>query len=69
MHIKRPLPLLRTTGGLLGLNIPLGKLAGTAGITPLFWSLLISAGAGLVLALALWALRDRLPWDRLHLRY
>ncbi|SDP13225.1 EamA-like transporter family protein [Rhodoferax sp. OV413] len=67
--LNRPLPLLLTTGSLLGLNFPLGKLAGAAGISPLVWSLLMSAGAGLVLALALWALRDRLPWDRRHLRY
>lgn len=67
--LNRPLPLLLVTGSLLGLNFPVGKLAGAAGISPLVWSLLISAGAGLVLALALWALRDRMPGDRRHLRY
>lgn len=41
--------LLLVTGGLLGLTLPFGKLAGQAGLAPEVWSLLISAGAGAVL--------------------
>ncbi len=44
-----PLLLLLATGGLLGLSIPLGKLAGDAGLPPILWAFVISAGAALVL--------------------
>ncbi len=40
------------TGGLLGLNLPLAKVAALAGVGPIAWSLVISGGAGLVLAAA-----------------
>lgn len=40
------------TGGLLGLNLPLAKVAALAGVGPIAWSLVISGGAGLILAAA-----------------
>jgi drug/metabolite transporter (DMT)-like permease len=67
--LNRPLPLLLITGGLLGLGFPLGKLAGVAGIAPIIWAWLMSAGAGLVLLLALYLGRSTLPLDGPHLRY
>ena len=48
----RPLVLLLSTGSLLGLNFPLGKLAMAAGVGPAPWAALISLGAGLALAVA-----------------
>lgn len=41
---KQPVFLLVLTGFLIGLNFPLGKIAGEAGISPLVWALLISVG-------------------------
>jgi drug/metabolite transporter (DMT)-like permease len=67
--LNRPLPLLLTTGSLLGLGFPLGKLAGVAGIAPIVWSWVMAVGAGLVLLLALRLGRVRLPMDARHLRY
>lgn len=46
---QAPAALLLTTGTLIGLNFPLGKIAGDAGVSPLIWALLISLGATLVL--------------------
>ena len=37
--------LFFVTGGLLGLTLPLGKLAGQAGVPPTVWALTISLGA------------------------
>jgi drug/metabolite transporter (DMT)-like permease len=48
----QPLFLLLSTGLLLGLYFPVGKLAATVGIDPLLWALLISLGPGLILAVA-----------------
>lgn len=67
--LNRPLPLLLITGSLLGLGFPLGKLAGAAGVAPIVWSWIMAVGAGLVLLLALWLGRVRLPLDARHLRY
>jgi drug/metabolite transporter (DMT)-like permease len=67
--LHRPLPLLLVTGTLLGLGFPLGKLAGAAGISPVVWSWVMGTGAGLVLLLALWLGRVRLPLNVRHLRY
>jgi drug/metabolite transporter (DMT)-like permease len=67
--LNRPLPLLLITGSLLGLGFPLGKLAGAAGIAPIVWSWIMAVGAGLVLLLALWLGRVRLPLDARHLGY
>lgn len=47
--LKAPVALLLITGTLIGLNFPLGKIAGEAGVSPLLWALLISLGATLVL--------------------
>lgn len=44
-----PAALLLITGTLIGLNFPLGKIAGEAGVSPMIWALLISLGAALVL--------------------
>lgn len=41
--------LLLVTGGLLGLTLPLGKLATANGIPAMLWAFVISAGAGSVL--------------------
>lgn len=41
--------LLVVTGILLGLSLPFGKLAGAAGVSPMVWAWLLSAGAGSVL--------------------
>lgn len=54
------LGLLLVTGVLLGLTPPLGKLALEAGVPPLAWAFLISAGAGSVL-LAVLVLRGTAP--------
>lgn len=52
--------LLLVTGALLGLTLPFGKLATAAGVEPILWSLVISAGTGSVLLCAL-LLRGHLP--------
>ena len=44
-----PAILLLVTGFLIGLSFPLGKLAGEAGASPVFWSLLVSLGVCLML--------------------
>jgi drug/metabolite transporter (DMT)-like permease len=41
--------LLLITGTLVGLNFPLAKIAGMAGISPLIWAMIISLGASLTL--------------------
>lgn len=46
-----PLLLLLTTGLLLGLYFPIGKLAHQAGFDPMLWALVISLGPGLLIAL------------------
>lgn len=47
--LQTPAVLLLVTGTLIGLNFPLGKVAGEAGVSPLIWASLISLGATLVL--------------------
>jgi drug/metabolite transporter (DMT)-like permease len=64
-----PAALLLAVGALLGLNFPLGKIAGAAGVPPLVWSALISAGGAVVLGIALAVKRQSLPLDLRHLRY
>lgn len=51
--------LLLYVGVMTGLNFPLGKLAGQAGVAPALWAMIISLGASLVL-LPVLALRGRL---------
>lgn len=47
-----PLFLLLTTGLLLGLYFPVGKLAHGAGFDPMLWALVISLGPGVLIAIA-----------------
>ncbi|MEO3389343.1 DMT family transporter [Mesorhizobium sp. CAU 1741] len=61
--------LLLVTGGLLGLSLPFGKLAGAAGVAAVVWSLLISVGAGVVLLGAFVALGGRTRLDIARVRY
>ena len=67
--MQAPAALLLAVGALLGLNFPLGKLAGAAGVPPLVWSALISAGGAIVLGIALAVKRTPMPFDLRHLRY
>jgi drug/metabolite transporter (DMT)-like permease len=67
--LHSPAALLLAVGALLGVNFPLGKLSVAAGVPPLVWSALISAGGALVLGTALLARRIPLPLDLRHLRY
>lgn len=55
--LQAPTALLLITGTLIGLNFPLGKIAGEAGVSPLIWALLISLGATLFLLPLLLAMR------------
>ena len=55
--LQAPAALLLITGTLIGLNFPLGKIAGEAGVSPLIWAMLISLGATLVLLPILLATR------------
>lgn len=59
---SQPIALLLFTGSLFGMTFPLGKLAGAAGVPPLLWVMVISAGAVLFLGPNLWLRGDlRLP--------
>jgi drug/metabolite transporter (DMT)-like permease len=53
-----PTVLLLITGTLIGMNFPLGKIAGEAGVSPLVWASLISLGAASVLLPLLLATRS-----------
>ncbi|MEJ2621848.1 MAG: DMT family transporter [Candidatus Thiodiazotropha sp.] len=55
---QTPTILLLVTGSLIGLNFPLGKIAGEAGVSPLVWALLISLGVTLLLFPAMLATRS-----------
>jgi drug/metabolite transporter (DMT)-like permease len=59
--LQEPAVLLVVTGTLIGLNFPLGKIAGQAGVTPMLWALLISLGATLML-LPILAVKRELKW-------
>jgi drug/metabolite transporter (DMT)-like permease len=61
--------LLLMTGGLLGLTLPIGKLAVAAGAPAVLWSFVVSAGAGGMLLTGLLASRRRLGLDAHRLRY
>lgn len=63
------LALLVIAGLLLGVTLPLGKLAGEAGILPVVWAFLISAGAGTVLLFGLFAKGRGVRLDAGRLRY
>lgn len=47
--MQQPAILLVVTGTLIGLNFPLGKIAGEAGISPVVWALMISMGAAMIM--------------------
>ncbi len=61
--------LLITTGALLGLTLPLGKLAGNAGVSPVVWAWLISTGSAVGLLAICGIRRLRLPLQLSALRY
>ena len=61
--------LLIVTGGLLGLTLPFGKIAGEAGVQPAIWAFLISLGAGGVLLAALLVRGERPRLTAHRLRY
>lgn len=63
------LGLLLVTGALLGLTLPFGKLATAAGVAPVIWAFVISAGAGSVLLAALIAGGGRIVPTAGKLRY
>lgn len=61
--------LLLVTGGLLGLTLPFGKMAGAAGVAPALWALVISLGAGGVLLIYMLSRGQRVGLDAGRLRY
>lgn len=63
------LSLLLLTGGLLGLTLPFGKAATLSGASPLLWAFVVSAGAGLVLLVALILSGNAPRIDARRLRY
>ncbi len=63
------LGLLLVTGILLGLTLPFGKVATAAGVAPIVWAFVISAGAGAVLFAALTARGGRIVATVGRLRY
>lgn len=63
------LGLLLVTGALLGLTLPFGKVATAAGVPPMVWAFVISAGAGSVLLAALLAGGGRIAATAARLRY
>lgn len=70
MNLLQSAPfLLLTTGALLGLTLPFGKIAAQAGIAPAMWAFLISAGAGGVLFTARRMTGKTLRIDGGRLRY
>jgi len=66
---RSPAGLLLLVGALLGLNFPLGKLAGAAGVPPLVWAATISTSAAVTLGIAVLLSRRSLALDARHLRY
>lgn len=63
------LRLLISTGVLLGLNAPLGKVALEQGLSAAAWSFAIAGGGALVLLAVILLRRQRLRFDAPHLRY
>ena len=61
--------LLVLTGAFLGLTLPFGKLAFTAGIAPSLWAFVISLGAGAVLLMALLGMGKRPRLNGRMVRY
>ena len=67
--LHEPAALLLMVGGLLGLTFPLAKLSAAAGVPPLIWAAMISAGGSVMLGAALLLRREKVKLDRQHLRY
>jgi len=67
--LQEPTVLLLITGTLIGLNFPLGKIAGEAGVSPMMWAWLISLGATVVLLPLLVATRKLAMPSKQLLRY
>lgn len=63
------LRLLVSTGVLLGLGAPLGKISREAGISAAAWSFAIAGGSALVLTVILLIRRQQVRIDAPHLRY
>jgi len=61
--------LLLATGTLLGLILPLGKIAAQAGVPPAMWTFLFSASAGLILLAVLLLRRKSLGFSGGRARY
>ncbi|MCM0750584.1 EamA family transporter [Brucella pseudogrignonensis] len=61
--------LLIATGILLGLILPLGKIAAEAGVPPAMWTFLFSASAGIILLLVLLVSKKRVGFSGGRLRY
>jgi len=61
--------LLATTGGLLGLTLPFGKIATDAGVTAPVWAFVVSFGAGGVLLVALLLRKHKIRLNAHKLRY
>nr|WP_298682066.1 DMT family transporter [uncultured Dongia sp.] len=68
-HNLPALRLLLSTGILLGLFAPLGKVARESGISTAAWCFAIAGGGALVLLVLLLIQRRRIPLDLPHLRY
>lgn len=50
---KNPIALLLIAGALIGFNLPLGKIAGAAGVSPVLWAFVVSLGASVTLLVIL----------------
>jgi drug/metabolite transporter (DMT)-like permease len=61
--------LLFVTGALLGLTLPFGKMATSAGVPAMLWAFVISFGAGGVLLCVLFLRRHRVGFTPHRLRY
>lgn len=61
--------LLLVTGALLGLTLPFGKMATSAGVPAMLWAFVISCGAGGVLLCVLFLRRHRVGLTAHRLRY
>ncbi len=70
MHwLNSPAYLLLCVGTLLGLTFPLGKLGGQAGVAPVIWAFVMTAGASLGLMLYQLLLRKPLLVNRANLSF
>lgn len=63
------LGLLAITGALLGLSLPFGKIATEAGVAPVVWAFVISAGGGGAILVAMLLQGQRVRLTARKLRY